>query len=126
MNLKLLGEIMKNQNSPLDSTLDPGASVAKSFFLGNIVEGNIYPFPAIRESERETLALVLESIERFLSAEQGRFREYDEKGAFPDAYIQNLKELGLFGLIIPEEYGGVGLSNLGYAAILLRNDESEK
>jgi acyl-CoA dehydrogenase family protein 9 len=29
-----------------------------------------------------------------------------------------MKELGLFGLIIPEEYGGLGLSNTGYARIM--------
>ena len=37
------------------AALDRSASPAKSLFLGNILEQNLFPFPGIREAERETL-----------------------------------------------------------------------
>src|SRR5690606_18656532 len=36
----------------------------------------------------------------------------------PDDYLESLRELGLFGLIIPEEYGGIGFSNAAYSRAL--------
>lgn len=35
-------------------------------------------------------------------------REYDEAEKFPKEQIEGLAELGILGMIIPEEYGGAG------------------
>jgi acyl-CoA dehydrogenase family member 9 len=93
-------------------------SAAKSLFLGNILEDSIFPFPEIRAEEKETLKMVIESIDKFMSPKSEIYREYDVKGDQPKAYVDELAELGLFGLIIPEEYGGIGLSNSGYSRVL--------
>jgi alkylation response protein AidB-like acyl-CoA dehydrogenase len=37
--------------------------------------------------------------------------EYDHEDKFPEAVVEHMKELGLFGVTIPEEYGGMGLVN---------------
>jgi len=42
----------------------------------------------------------------------------EKGGSIPDALMESLKELGLFGLNIPEEYGGVGLGLAGYLYVL--------
>jgi acyl-CoA dehydrogenase len=39
-----------------------------------------------------------------------RWREIEEQRAIPDAILDQAKELGLLGLSIPQEYGGLGLS----------------
>ena len=93
-------------------------SVAKSLFLGQILEDDIFPFPSFDKQEQETIEMVLESVEKFLSSKSTLFREFDREGFQPSSYIDELKELGLFGLIIPEEYGGIGLSNSGYSRVL--------
>jgi acyl-CoA dehydrogenase family protein 9 len=93
-------------------------SVVKSLFRGNLEEINLFPYPSISDAEKETLGLVIESIDKFLSGKQEQFREFDKKGEQPQSYLDSLKELGLFGLIIPEEYGGLGLSNSGYSRVL--------
>ena len=93
------------------------ASVAKSLFLGNIIEENILPYPLIEGDDAETLKLVLESIDKFMESREGDYRGFDEKGEQPEEYLNSLKELGLFGLIIPEEYDGLGLSNASYSRI---------
>ena len=98
--------------------MDLKASVAKQFFLGNILEQNLFPYPSISEAEKETLGMVLESIDRCLEGREDTFFEYDKQAHQPEEYIQELKELGLFGVIIPEEHNGIGLSNSGYARVI--------
>lgn len=97
---------------------DRDASVAKSLFVGNIVEENIFPFPTMSSEESETVQMVVDSVARFLEGHKEHFREYDCEGFQPQEYIEALKELGLFGLIIPEEHGGIGLSAIGYSRVL--------
>jgi alkylation response protein AidB-like acyl-CoA dehydrogenase len=45
-------------------------------------------------------------------------REWDEKAHFPREIFRRLGELGLMGILIPEEWGGAGLTYRHYAAIL--------
>jgi alkylation response protein AidB-like acyl-CoA dehydrogenase len=45
-------------------------------------------------------------------------REYDEAEKFPRKQIEGLAELGLLGMIIPEEYGGAGFDSVSYALAL--------
>ena len=45
-------------------------------------------------------------------------REYDEAEKFPREQLDGLAELGLLGMIIPEEYGGAGLDSVSYALAL--------
>jgi alkylation response protein AidB-like acyl-CoA dehydrogenase len=47
-----------------------------------------------------------------------RAREYDEKEKFPREQLSGLAELGLLGMIIPEEYGGAGFDTVSYALAL--------
>jgi alkylation response protein AidB-like acyl-CoA dehydrogenase len=93
-------------------------SPAKGLFLGEIREEKLFPFPTIRAEERETLQMVIESIDRFMADKGEDFRRYDESGEQPQEYIEELKALGLFSLIIPEEFEGLGLSNSGYSRVL--------
>ncbi len=43
---------------------------------------------------------------------------YDHEDAFPEPIVEQMKELGLFGVTIPEEYGGMGLDLTTYAMIV--------
>ncbi len=62
--------------------------------------------------------MMLEAIDQFLAPHHQDFKRWDRDAAQPAEFIQGLRDLGLFGLIIPEEYGGLGLSNAGYARVL--------
>jgi alkylation response protein AidB-like acyl-CoA dehydrogenase len=44
--------------------------------------------------------------------------EYDHRDEFPDGMVKTLKDLGLFGITIPEQYGGLGLDLLTYALVV--------
>jgi alkylation response protein AidB-like acyl-CoA dehydrogenase len=45
-------------------------------------------------------------------------REYDEAEKFPKKQLDGLAELGLLGMIIPEQYGGAGFDSVSYALAL--------
>jgi alkylation response protein AidB-like acyl-CoA dehydrogenase len=47
-----------------------------------------------------------------------RAGHYDHEDEFPEAIVEQMKELGLFGVTIPEEYGGMGLDLTTYAMIV--------
>ncbi len=44
--------------------------------------------------------------------------EHDHEDKFPDDLVEQMRELGLFGVTIPEEYGGMGLDLTTYAMIV--------
>ena len=43
---------------------------------------------------------------------------YDHEDSFPDPIVEQMRELGLFGVTIPEEFGGMGLDLTTYAMIV--------
>jgi alkylation response protein AidB-like acyl-CoA dehydrogenase len=44
--------------------------------------------------------------------------ELEHKDEFPEAIVEGMKEMGLFGLMISEEFGGLGESLLTYALVV--------
>src|SRR4051812_12355243 len=59
-----------------------------------------------------------DEIRRFIRAEvDPRSREIEESDAVPQDLIDKAREIGLFGLTIPEEYGGIGLDLAGKCAV---------
>ena len=45
-------------------------------------------------------------------------RRWDQEGTFPTAVIKELGEMGILGVIFPEEYGGAGMSYVDYTIIV--------
>ena len=93
-------------------------SVAKGLIAGRIVEEQLFPYPAVKDKDREVLGMMVDAIDQFLESKRDDFKRWDRAAEQPAEFIQGLRDLGLFGLIIPEEYGGLGLSNAGYARVL--------
>ncbi|KGF78094.1 acyl-CoA dehydrogenase, partial [Massilia sp. JS1662] len=61
--------------------------------------------------DTETFSLLKDSVQRFirerLVPSENSVEEHDD---VPSDIVDDMKELGLFGLSIPEEFGGIGLS----------------
>ncbi|AGG89569.1 acyl-CoA dehydrogenase family protein [Rhodanobacter denitrificans] len=104
--------------APASSTPRSDDSVAKQLFLGNIVEENLFPYPEIRARDREMLGAMTDAIDEFLADKGAALKQYDRDAEQPAEFIQALREMGLFGLIIPEAFGGMELSNGAYARVL--------
>lgn len=79
----------------------------------------------------ETFALLKESVHRFVRDRLMPAEDLvEERDDVPEEIIDDMKHLGLFGLSIPEEYGGIGLSmvqechvayELGHTALAFRS-----
>lgn len=93
-------------------------SPAESLFLGNILEAVLFPYPTFSQAQRESVTMIIDSIDKFMGGREEEYRTFDREGMQPAAYLEELCSMGLFGLIIPEEYEGIGLSNAGYARVL--------
>jgi alkylation response protein AidB-like acyl-CoA dehydrogenase len=62
---------------------------------------------------------VKESVREFAEGEiRPHVREWDEKQHFPVELLPKLAELGLMGVIFPEQYGGAGMGYVEYVAII--------
>src|SRR5437016_794346 len=95
---------------------DPNASFGKSLFFGEILEDQLFPYPGMTRDQAELVAPICETIDRYMGGIDSR--KLDREGEFPPEVLQSLREIGLFGLIVPEEHGGLGLSNSGYARVM--------
>ena len=93
-------------------------SFMRSLCMGQIEEDLILPFPEMSDEERETLQVVRSSLEGLLKPRAEDFRAWDEQGEFPEAFIEELRQAGLFGLIVPEEFGGLGFGTAAYSRAL--------
>ena len=61
--------------------------------------------------DQETLNQLVDLVDRFVRERLlPRENELAESGVLPEDILAEMKELGLFGLTIPEEYGGLGLT----------------
>jgi alkylation response protein AidB-like acyl-CoA dehydrogenase len=68
---------------------------------------------------REDESQILASIESWLEKEvRPVTRQYEQADEYPHDLVEQMKELGLFGLTIPEAYGGMGLPPTTYAKIV--------
>jgi acyl-CoA dehydrogenase family member 9 len=94
-----------------------GPSFMKSLFHGVVAEGTIFPFPEPLQSEGDNLHIMMDSVRKFCAANVDS-KKIDLEAAMPADVVRGLKELGLFGLVVPQEHGGIGLSATGYARLI--------
>jgi len=88
-------------------------SFSKSLFAGSIEQDLIFPYPKISSEEAENLKLILESIRQF-AKDHINSEEIDRNESIPQEVLSGLAEIGLFGMSIPEAYGGYGFSSTAY------------
>ncbi len=88
-------------------------SFVRELFEGNLRMELIHPFPEPDPAEVERARPFMERLERFMREKVDSDR-IDREGQIPADVVQGLKDLGAFGIKIPTEYGGLGLSQLMY------------
>jgi acyl-CoA dehydrogenase family member 9 len=93
-------------------------SFMRALCMGDIEEELILPYPELDEVNREVLGDVLGSVDALMSKHAKSFREWDREGELPAQFIDELRQFGLFGLVIPEEHGGMGFGSAAYSRTL--------
>ncbi|MCP3958766.1 MAG: acyl-CoA dehydrogenase [bacterium] len=97
---------------------DKSTSFIRSLCVGEIEQDVLLPYPMMDSDEREILGTVVESVDSMLEDRGEDFRAWDEAGEMPAEFVEELRQFGLFGLIVPEEHGGMGFSNMAYSRTL--------
>src|SRR3954452_2539798 len=71
------------------------------------------------EDLTEVQSEILKTVRQFVEKEiLPVATDLEHKDEYPTDIVEGLKELGIFGLMIPEEYGGLGESLLTYALVV--------
>ena len=87
-------------------------SFVKELFLGRFRFDLVHPHPPDDPAAEAAAAPFLAQLKEFLERYDADM--VDRTGEIPEAYVQELRELGAFGMKIPKEYGGLGLSQMSY------------
>jgi hypothetical protein len=87
-------------------------SFVRELFAGSFRLDLIHPFPAPSPDDLAKARPFMERLEKFMGTVDSD--AIDREGKIPPAIVQGLKDIGAFGIKIPEEYGGLGLSQYSY------------
>ncbi|MEK6707090.1 MAG: acyl-CoA dehydrogenase family protein [Bdellovibrionota bacterium] len=91
-------------------------SFMKSLFFGEIREDLVFPYPKVSSEVSETVRMIIDTISKF-ARDNVKSSEWDEKGEMPREMVSMMAEMGMMGLAVPQELGGLGLPQSGYARI---------
>src|SRR5690242_17668959 len=89
-----------------------GPSFVREMFLGRFRLDLIHPHPDEDPAEAERARPFFDRLESFLRRVDSDM--IDRTGEIPEEYVQELRDMGAFGIKIPTEYGGLGLSYSSY------------
>lgn len=91
-------------------------SIVKSMFYGEIQEDEVFPFPHLNENQIEMAKAMVDAIDKFATANIDSAK-FDKDAKIPQDVLDGLAALGLCGLAVDEEYGGLGLDTTLYARV---------
>lgn len=88
-------------------------SFAKKLYFGVFDASKVMPFPSVDDAEQQRCTEFLEKITRFANEviDPGAI---DRQAKIPERVIQGLGQLGMLGISIPQEHGGLGMSQYAY------------
>lgn len=92
-------------------------SVAKCLYFGELDTARIFPFPSLPADEKKKLDTLIGDLKAFAEREIDADR-IDREAKIPDSVVKGLAELGILGMTIPEEFGGLGMSQTAYCRVM--------
>jgi acyl-CoA dehydrogenase family protein 9 len=90
---------------------------AKNLFWGRFRNDMVFPYPVETPEERAKCDALLTELEAYLRDEHPSI-EIDQKQYIPEWAIDRLFKMGVMGMTVPEEYGGLGLGISSYNRVL--------
>jgi acyl-CoA dehydrogenase family protein 9 len=88
-------------------------SFAKQLYLGKFDDKLIFPFPEVDPAEKAITDKFLVQVQEF-SDKQIDADSIDRQSSIPQGVIDGLGHLGVLGMTIPAEYGGLGMTQYAY------------
>ena len=87
-------------------------SFVRELYLGRFRPELIYPHPPNDDAEEARAKPFMDKLRALLDRVDSA--EIDRTGEIPEPLVQELRDIGAFGIKIPKEYGGLGLSQMSY------------
>lgn len=97
--------------------------VVKNYFMGSIREDLLFPYPEATPDETAQCDQLLAALDEYLRNEHPAV-QIDQEQEIPRWVIDRLFELGVLGMTIPKEHGGLGLGITSYNRVLERIGQS--
>ncbi len=91
-------------------------SVAASLFYGEVEESSVFPFPGFNEDQKALAIEMTDAVKKYAEANINAAK-FDMDEVIPSQVLQDLAGMGLFGLAVKEEHGGLGLDYHLYARV---------
>jgi alkylation response protein AidB-like acyl-CoA dehydrogenase len=91
--------------------------LVKNMFWGNFREELVFPYPQVSAEEIARCDQLLAELEDYLRNEHPATR-IDEEQEIPQWCFQRLFKIGVMGMTIPREFGGLGLGVTSYNRVL--------
>ena len=91
----------------------------KNIYWGNIRQNMIFPYPEESKEERARCDKMLEELDAYFNNEHPSVA-IDQNQEIPEWVVKRYFEMGVFGMIVPKEYGGQGFGVTSYNRVLER------
>ncbi|CAH1405241.1 unnamed protein product [Nezara viridula] len=92
-------------------------SFMMNLFRGVVQPAQVFPYPdALTEEMTEHLKMLIDPTQKFFE-EVNNAEKNDDASAIEPHTLQGLRDFGAFALQVPQEYGGMGITNSQYARI---------
>ncbi len=91
-------------------------SIAEEFFYGVVDAERVFPFPGFTPEQKAIAKEFVDAVSKYIEGHVDS-RKMDEAAEIPEEVLKGLGELGLYGLITPEEFGGMGLDASLYGRV---------
>jgi acyl-CoA dehydrogenase family protein 9 len=91
-------------------------SIVKHMFYGEVMEEEVFPFPHFSEGQIEMAKAMIDAVDKYAQANIDAAK-MDKDAKIPKEVLDGLAGLGLCGLGVGEEYGGLGLDTTLYARV---------
>lgn len=91
-------------------------SVVGNFFYGEVEESSVFPFPHFTEHQEEFGKEMVNAVNKFCE-DNINGEKMDHEAKIPEEVIKGLAELGLCGMAVAEDFGGLGLDYSLYSRL---------
>ena len=120
--LKNVSELDRKQIEQAQEMMGPDPETMgfmKNLFWGNFREDLVFPYPEVKADETARCDQLLAELGEYLDNEHPAI-QIDRDQHVPEWAIKRLFDLGVLGMTIPAEFGGLGLGITSYNRVLER------
>ncbi|KAL6420265.1 hypothetical protein ACFW04_014866 [Cataglyphis niger] len=109
---------LKEEKAQENASTKESQSFTMNLFRGQLQLNQVFPYPEpMNEEQIDTIKMLIDPVEKFYEEINDPVKN-DETASVDEKTAAALWELGAFSLQIPQEYGGLGLTNTQYSRIV--------